>query len=67
MINEEMLVLMVHDNRTYPLKGMKASKLPTVQRQKVDYSSDQLNKARQMIAAQAEEIEQDQVWPEFID
>jgi len=30
LINEEMLVLMFHDNKTYPLKGMKASKLPTL-------------------------------------
>ena len=30
MINDEMLVLMVHDNKTYPLKGMKASKLPAL-------------------------------------
>ena len=25
LINEEMLVLMVHDNSSYPLKGMKAN------------------------------------------
>mmetsp|Transcript_23269 Transcript_23269/g.27309 ORF Transcript_23269/g.27309 Transcript_23269/m.27309 type:complete len:86 (+) Transcript_23269:909-1166(+) len=34
MINEEMLVLMVHDNAKYPLKGMKASKLPELGRRK---------------------------------
>ena len=46
LISEEMLVLMVHDNKTYPLKGMKASKLPSLDRQKVQYSSLQLEKAR---------------------
>lgn len=34
MINEEMLILMVHDNQKYPLKGMKASRLPDLKRQK---------------------------------
>ena len=29
-INAEMLALMVHDNQNYPLKGMKASKLPVL-------------------------------------
>ena len=28
LINEEMLVLMVHDNKNYPLKGMKSNTLP---------------------------------------
>lgn len=32
LINAEMLVLMVHDNQKYPLKGMKASKLPVLDR-----------------------------------
>ena len=40
LINEEMFELMAHDNKTYPLKGMKASKLPALQRKKVEYSSD---------------------------
>ena len=38
LINEEMLVLMAHDNSKYPLKGMKASKIPVLDRQKTEYS-----------------------------
>ena len=34
MINEEMLVLLAHDNKTYPQKGMKASQLPKTHRDK---------------------------------
>lgn len=29
---------MKHDNQTYPLKGMKASRLPKLGREKVEYS-----------------------------
>ena len=42
LVNEEMLVLMKHDNQTYPLKGMKASRLPKLGREKVEYSLEQL-------------------------
>ena len=42
LINEEMLVLMAHDNKTYPLKGMKTSKLPKLARSKDEYSLEQL-------------------------
>ena len=42
LINEEMLVLMAHDNQNYPLKGMKASKLPKLARSKEQYSLEQL-------------------------
>lgn len=35
LINEEMLMLMVHDNSKYPLKGMKASRLPKLGREKI--------------------------------
>ena len=38
LINEEMLVLMKHDNQTCPLKGMKTSRLPKLDREKVEYS-----------------------------
>ena len=34
LINAEMLALMLHDNQKYPLKGMKASKLPVLEHQK---------------------------------
>ena len=34
LIREEMLVLLAHDNRTHPKKGMKASQLPQVNRDK---------------------------------
>ena len=30
LINDEMLVLMIDDNKNHPLKGMKASKLPNL-------------------------------------
>ena len=49
LINEEMLVLMAHDNKTYPLKGMKTSKLPKLSRGKEEYSLEKLQQARQMI------------------
>lgn len=49
LINEEMLVLMAHDNKTYPLKGMKTSKLPKLSRSKEEYSLEKLQQARQMI------------------
>lgn len=49
-----MIVLMVHDNKNYPLKGMKASKLPSLKiAEKQEYSSEQLEKARQSISEQA--------------
>lgn len=53
LINEEMLVLMVHDNMKFPLKGMKASRLPALDRQKTEYSHSQLKKARIMIEEEA--------------
>ena len=37
LVNHEMLVLMVHDNKTYPMKGMKESKLPKLQSEKKEY------------------------------
>ena len=40
LVYEEMLVLMKYDNQTYPLKGMKASRLPKLGREKVEYSLD---------------------------
>lgn len=49
LINEEMLVLMVHDNQMYPLKGMKPSRLPKLKRQKTQYTFEQLQKARALI------------------
>ena len=36
-VREEMLVLLTHDNRTHPLKGMKASRLPKLGRDKEQY------------------------------
>jgi len=38
LINAEMLCLMVHDNQKYPLKGMKAGKLPVLNHSKTQYS-----------------------------
>lgn len=46
LINEEMLVLLAHDNKTYPLRGMKASRLPKLARVKVEYSLQQMAHAR---------------------
>ena len=67
LINEEMLVLMVHDNTKHPLKGMKAGKLPKVPRSKQQFSSEQLEKARQLIAAEAGDIPSEEPWPEHLD
>jgi len=70
MINEEMLILMVHDNQKYPLRGMKASRLPDLKRQKTQYSSTELDSARQMIREEAERmglIKDDEQWPEHLD
>ena len=40
---------MVHDNKTHPLKGMKASKLPKLDREKEEYSLDQMERARALV------------------
>ena len=49
LIREEMLVLLAHDNRTHPQKGMKASQLPQVNRDKAQYSLDEIQRARDLI------------------
>lgn len=61
---------MVHDNKNFPLKGMKASRLPKIAREKTQYSSTQLENARQMILEQAEKmglIKEDDTWPEHLE
>ena len=54
MINEEMLVLMAHDNKTYPQKGMKASQLPKTDREKQYFGLDELQRARDLIDSELE-------------
>ena len=49
LVKDEMLVLMVHDNKTYPLKGMKSSKLPKNVSEKKEYSLDMMERARELI------------------
>ena len=46
---------MVHDNKTHPLKGMKASKLPKLDREKEEYSLDQMERARALVLEQLKE------------
>ena len=70
MIQTEMLKLMVHDNATYPLKGMKASRLPVLSEPKTQYSSAQLDHARQLIEEEARAmgaIRENEAWPEHLD
>ena len=50
-----MLVLMTHDNKMHPLKGMKASKLPRLEREKEEYSLDQMQRARDLVEEQLRE------------
>ena len=40
LVREEMLILMAHDNKHYPLKAMKASQLPRLNREKTQYTLD---------------------------
>ena len=56
LINDEMLVLMVHDNSKYPLKGMKSSRLPKLGREKIQYTQEELEHARTLIDSQAKEM-----------
>ena len=43
---------MVHDNKNHPLKGMKSSKLPRLGRDKVEYSLEMMERARNLIEEQ---------------
>ena len=52
LIKEEMLVLMVNDNKKYPQKGMKRDKLPQVCREKEDFSLDMMERARNLVEEQ---------------
>lgn len=59
---------MTHDNKTYPLKGMKTSRLPELARGKDEYSLEKLQKAKQMIEDQANKMgllkaSEGQTWP----
>ena len=47
-----MLILMAHDNKQYPLKAMKASQLPRLNREKTQYTLEQLQKAKDLITEQ---------------
>ena len=69
LINEEMLVLMVHDNSKYPLKGMKAKNLPKLGREKIQYSQEELERARELIDSEAKEMGAylDEPWPAELD
>ena len=51
-----MLILMAHDNKQYPLKAMKASQLPRLNREKTQYTLEQLQKAKDLIAERAAEL-----------
>lgn len=52
LIKEEMLILMVNDNKKYPQKGMKKDKLPKVTREKENFSLEVMEHARNLVEEQ---------------
>ena len=58
---------MAHDNKQYPLKAMKASQLPRLNRDKTQYTLEQLQKAKDLIAERAAELMADDTSLESIE